>query len=56
LSHFYSSSQCVPTAGRMWPTTVFSVTRGSIQEKSSNVKYVDKRMRLHLPHWIACAG
>jgi len=24
--------------------------------KSSNVKYVDKRMRLHFPHWIACAG
>jgi len=20
--------------------------------KSSNVKYVDKRMRLHLPHWM----
>jgi len=43
-------------AGRMWPPTAFSVARGSIQEKSSNQKYVEKRMRLQLPHWIACAG
>jgi len=36
--------------------TAFSLTRGSIQEKSSNLKFVEKRVRLHLSHWIACAG
>jgi len=34
--------------GRMWPTTAFSVTRRSIQEKSSNLKLVEKCVRLHL--------
>jgi len=43
-------------AGRMWPATAFSVTRGSIQKKSSNLKYVEKRVRLHLSQWIASAG
>jgi len=26
-------------AGHMWTTTVFSVPKGNIQEKSSNLKY-----------------
>ena len=34
--------------GHMWPATMFLVARGSTQEKSSNLKFVDKRMRLHL--------
>jgi len=29
-------------AGRMWPATAFSVACGSIQEKFSNVKFVEK--------------
>ena len=32
----------------MWPTTAFSVARGSIQEKSSNLKFVEKRVMLRL--------
>jgi len=32
------------------------VARGSIQEKSSNLTFVEKRVRLHLSHWIACTG
>jgi len=32
----------------MWPATVFSVPRESIQNKTSNLKYVEKRVRLHL--------
>jgi len=43
-------------AGHVWPTTAFSVARGSIQEKSSNLKFVEKRVRFHSSHWIACAG
>jgi len=43
-------------AGRMWPATAFSVARGSIQDKSSNLKFVEKRVRLHLSHWLAYAG
>ena len=35
-------------ADRMWPTTAFSVARGSIQEKSSNLKFVEKRVMLRL--------
>ena len=42
-------------AGRMCPATAFSVARGSVQEKSSNLKFVEKRVRLHLSYWIACA-
>jgi len=42
--------------GRMWPATAFSVARGRIQEKSSNLKFVEKRERLHLSHWIACTA
>ena len=42
--------------GRMWPATAFSVTRGSIQEKSLNQKFVEKRVRFDLSHKIACAG
>jgi len=34
--------------GHMWPATAFSVVLGSIQEKSSNLKFVEKRVRLHL--------
>ena len=43
-------------AGHMWPATAFSVARGIIQEKSSYLKFVEKRVRLHLSHWIGCAG
>jgi len=32
----------------MWPVTAFPVARGSIQEKSSNLKFVEKRVRLQL--------
>ena len=35
-------------AGRVWPATAFSVAHGSIQEKPSNTKFVEKRVRLHL--------
>jgi len=35
---------------RMWPATAFSVARGSIQEISANLKFVEKRVRLHLSH------
>ena len=35
-------------AGRIWPATVFSVALGSIQEKSSNLIFVEKRVRSHL--------
>jgi len=38
------------------PATAFSMARGSIQEKSSNLKFLEKRVRLHLSHWIFCAG
>jgi len=31
----------------MWPATSLSVTRGSIHEKSSNLKFVEQRVRLH---------
>jgi len=44
------------SACRMWPDTAFSVGRGSIQEKSSNLKLVEKRERLHLSLCISCAG
>jgi len=27
----------------MWPVTAFSVSRGSIQKKSSNFKFAEKR-------------
>jgi len=37
-------------AGHMWPATSFSVTRRSIQEKSSNLEYVEKCARLYLCH------
>jgi len=40
----------------VWPATTFSVARGRIQEKSSNLRLAEKRVRLHLSHWIACAG
>jgi len=30
--------------GRMWPATAVSVARGIIQEKPSNLKYVEKRV------------
>jgi len=43
------------SAGCMWPGTAFSVARGIIQKKTSNLKFVEKRVRLHLFHWIACA-
>ena len=32
----------------MWPAIVFSVALGSIQRKSSNLIYVEKRVRSHL--------
>jgi len=32
----------------MWPATVFSVALRSIQEKSSNLIFVEKRVRSHL--------
>jgi len=32
------------------------VARGSIQQKSSNLKFVEKRVRLYLSYWTACAG
>jgi len=32
------------------------VARGNIQEKFPNLKLVEKRVRLHLSHCIACAG
>jgi len=32
-------------AGHVWPTTAFSVARESIQEKSSNLKLVEKRVK-----------
>jgi len=34
--------------GCMWPATVFSVALGSIKEKSSNLIFVEKRVRSHL--------
>jgi len=34
--------------GCMWLATVFSVALGSIQEKSSNLMFVQKRVRSHL--------
>jgi len=34
--------------GHMWLATVFSVALGSIQEKSSNLIFVEKRVRSHL--------
>jgi len=46
--------QCGPTTGPR--ATTFSVARRSIQEKSANVQLVEKCVRLHLSHWIACAG
>jgi len=39
----------------LWSATMFWAARGSIQKKSSNLKLVEKRVRLHLSHWIACA-
>jgi len=41
---------------RMWPATAFSMAHGSIQEKSSNLKFLGKRVRLRLTHVNACAG
>jgi len=41
--------------GHLWHATAFSVAGGSIQEKASNLKFVDKRMRLRLSHLIACS-
>ena len=38
------------SAGRMLPATGFSVARGSIQEKFSNMKFVEKRVSLQLCH------
>jgi len=32
------------------------VAHGTIQKKSSNLKFVEKRVRLHLFHGITCAG
>jgi len=32
----------------MLPATAFSVARGSIQQKSSNLKFVEKRVRFEL--------
>ena len=43
-------------ADRMCLATQFSVAPRSIQEKSSNLKLVQQRVRLHLSYWIACAG
>jgi len=40
-------SNCRPV-GCMWPTTVFSEALGSIHEKSSNLIFVEKRLRSHL--------
>jgi len=40
----------------MWPAAAFSVTRGNIQEKYSNLKFVEKRVKLHSFHWITCTG
>ena len=47
-------------ADRMWTATAFSVARGSVQEKSSKLKFDENRgyilhLRLHLSHWISCA-
>jgi len=42
--------------GRMAPATAFSVACGSIQKKYSNLKFVVKRVRLHLSHPTTCAG
>jgi len=54
----YGVKQCGPTTGPraaccppqrfQWPTEAF--------RKSSNFKFVEKRVRLYLSHWIACAG
>jgi len=35
-------------AGHMWSAAAFSVARGSIKETSSNLNFVEKRVRLHL--------
>ena len=43
-------------AGRLWHAAAFSVARGSIQKKSSNLKFVEKRVKLHLSHWIVCSA
>jgi len=43
-------------AGRMWPATTFSVARGSIQKKSSILKFVEKHVRLHLSHSVVYLG
>jgi len=42
--------------GRMWPATELSGARKGIQEKCSNLKFFEKRERLHLSHCIAYAG
>jgi len=40
----------------MWTATDFSGARRRTQEKVSNMKFVEKCVRLHLSHRIACAG
>jgi len=40
----------------MWLTTAFLVARGSIQKISSNQKFVEKPVTLHLSDCIACIG
>ena len=44
--------------GRMWPATAFSGARGSIQEKSSHLKFVEKcevtSVSLNCLRWIKC--
>jgi len=61
--HLYCGLWCVSSvwsnyslAGSMWPATAFSMACWRIQEKSSNQKFVEKRVNVHLSHWIACAG
>jgi len=50
--HTFTAVQCpnkvwssYRAAGRMWPATGFSVVRGNIQEISSNLKFVEMRVR-----------
>jgi len=52
----YISVVQLQARGRMLPATAFSVAREIIQEKSADLKFVEKRVRLNLSHWIACAG
>jgi len=49
-SSFRSLCSNYRPASRMWSAAAFSVAPGSIQEKSSNLKFVEKRVKLRWTH------